>query len=70
MDVNVIDNDGNSALIFAVAYGQIDVTKKLIEKGAELDIKDSQGNTPLEIAKLNNNEDIIQLLTINVKEES
>lgn len=52
-DVNAIDNDMHSALHFAVQSGSLEITKLLIEAGAEIDCKDSNGNTPLSDAVFN-----------------
>jgi len=41
---------GYNALFYAIEYGQFEVVKILISKGAKLESKDSSGNTPLVFA--------------------
>lgn len=51
-----------TALHDAAAIGSIDVVKTLVDAGAELRIKDSRGETPLQRAERNNHFDVIQYL--------
>jgi len=44
------DNNGNTALHVAVSNGQLDVTRVLVEKGANLRAADTAGSTALHIA--------------------
>ncbi|MBB6217152.1 ankyrin repeat protein [Anaerosolibacter carboniphilus] len=47
-DINARDKDGRTPLLIAVHYGNIDIVKLLIDKGADPSIKETfQGNTPL-----------------------
>ena len=57
-----LDSWKNSALIAAVQYGHAKVVKILLNKGAHVDYKDSEGATPLIIASRNNNFEIVKLL--------
>lgn len=50
------------ALHDRAAIGGIDVVKTLVDAGAELRIKDSRGETPLQRAERNNHFDVIQYL--------
>jgi len=43
--VNDLDNEGRSALFYAIGKIWVDVTKILIDAGADVNIKDSQGRT-------------------------
>ena len=48
--VNHIDNDGTSVLMAASAAGNASVVEKLIDRGANLNIQNSEGHTPLMFA--------------------
>lgn len=41
LDVNATDSSGASPLMFAAVIGNVDIIKKLVEKGAVLDLQDS-----------------------------
>lgn len=59
IDINKIDKDGNTALIFGSKYGHLDVVKLLLKEDANQSIKNNDGMTALMLAKT---EDIQQLL--------
>ena len=61
-DVNTISYTGTSPLIYAVSYNLVDMTKYLISKGAEKDIKDADGKTALDYANEKGYMQIIELL--------
>ena len=46
----------------ALQYGKLQVVQKLIEKGCNLNFKDTFGSTPLHYAALNNNKEMVGLL--------
>jgi ankyrin repeat protein len=48
-DINAFDNTGATALFAAVPRGD-SIVKFLVERGADLDVKDKQGRTPLDVA--------------------
>lgn len=61
---SVHQNDGNgcTALRAAAILGEYDVAKLLIDAGADVNMKDTVGKTPLDYAIENGYEDIIDLL--------
>jgi ankyrin repeat protein len=61
-DLNQIDSDGKTALIYAVFFNKNDIAKLLIEAGANKSIKDSEGKTALDFANFNKNTELIILL--------
>ncbi len=50
-DVNAIDNNGNTALMWASARGHTETVGFLIDKGADVNAVDNDGDTALKIAK-------------------
>jgi len=74
IDVNVKDEDGNTALIWAVkciskawtpSYGNPEIVQMLLDKGANLGIQDNDGWTALHWAVRKNNPEIVQILLDN-----
>lgn len=49
-DVNAVDNDGNSALHIAIENFQLETAKVLIQLGANLQIRNGLGETPVFVA--------------------
>jgi ankyrin repeat protein len=65
VDVNTIDRDDNTALIWAAKYGQRACVQKLIEKGSKVDVKNSVGWTALITASRNGHKAVVELLIEN-----
>jgi len=70
INLNLSDNDGNTALHYAVSILSIysdslklKITQILVENGIDISIKNEWGNTALDIAKSDNLEEIISLLS-------
>ncbi len=61
-DINQQDAQGNTALMHALGYSDIDVIETLIKAGADLNIKDNQGNTALMMAELGKSTKVANLL--------
>lgn len=61
---SVHQNDGNgcTALRTAAIFGEYDAAKLLIDAGADVNMKDIVGKTPLDYAIENGHEDIVDLL--------
>jgi ankyrin repeat protein len=70
--INQIDKDGNSFLHRAVHTGNVDMVKFLVSRGADVNVKDNYGQTPVQIAaQLDDVQIIIHLVShgaeINIK---
>jgi ankyrin repeat protein len=76
IDVNIQDNDGNTALIWVSFYGQFEITKELLKRSdIDVNIQDNDGNTALIWALYNGYlEIVIELLKmpnidLNIKDK-
>ncbi|TDT72616.1 L-glutaminase [Allofrancisella inopinata] len=63
VDINKGDYDKRTALHLAAAEDHENIVKYLVSKGADITATDRWGKMPLDDAKINNNEGIINLLT-------
>jgi ankyrin repeat protein len=61
-DINLANNDGITALMFAAAEGRSDAVQLLLEKGASLNAKDNQGRTAIVHAVESGQSEITELL--------
>lgn len=61
---SVHQNDGNgcTALRTAAIFGEYDAAKLLIDAGANVNMKDTVGKTPLDYAIENGHKDVVDLL--------
>ena len=62
-DINVRDQFGWTLLMTSSCAGAVDVTKLLIRNSARKKVKDRAGNSALSLAKRNNRQEIVELLT-------
>jgi len=62
-DSNGCDNNGDPALCWAAAGGNVDIVLLLVEQGAIPDVRDGNGATPLEVAEKKGRGDVVELLT-------
>lgn len=60
---NTLNLNGATALIYAATFGQTELAKALLEKGADKNIKDRMGKTALDYANIQEIEEMIQLLS-------
>ncbi len=51
-----------TVLHIAARHGSLDVINYLLDQGADIDVRDSKGNTPLHLAQGNNKDEAFQLL--------
>jgi ankyrin repeat protein len=61
-DVNVPQNDGTTALLWAVRYDDLDTADLLIRAGAKVSAGNRDGATPLELAAINGSAAMIEKL--------
>lgn len=61
-NLNQLNYNGATALIFAATFGADNIIKMLIEKGADKTVRDNYNKTALDYAILQENETTIQLL--------
>jgi ankyrin repeat protein len=61
-DVNVPQNDGTTALLWAVRYDDLDTADMLIRAGARVSVANRDGATPLQLAALNGSAPMIEKL--------
>jgi len=66
-DINTGDYDNRTALHLAAAEGQVDIVKYLINKGADINIKDRWHLKPIDDAKANNHDSVVEILTSTIK---
>ena len=64
-DLNIKDNEGRTALIWASIKENFEIVKLLVENGADLDIKDNEGKTALIWASIKENFKIVKFLVEN-----
>ncbi|KAK9468766.1 hypothetical protein V1512DRAFT_203144 [Lipomyces arxii] len=62
VNVNIPDEDGTTALIYASCFGHEDVVRELVSHGADLDQQDKFKWSPLMWATNNNRESIVRYL--------
>jgi len=60
--LNKLDGNGNTALLYAAREGHEAVVQLLVEKGANIEVKDSDSNTALIRAALYGHEAVVRLL--------
>jgi len=61
-DVDVMNNERETALMYAAWTGQAEVVRLLIKNGANVDVKNSDGNTALTLAESKGHKGIVAIL--------
>lgn len=59
VDLNLRDNEGNTALLYAIQYRRHSTVKVLIDAGADLNVENHMGKTPLLVALESNEHSIV-----------
>ncbi|XP_060167707.1 ankyrin repeat domain-containing protein 2B-like [Lycium barbarum] len=60
--VDALDKNKNTALHYAAGYGRKECVALLLENGAAVTLQNLDGKTPIDVAKLNNQQDVLKLL--------
>ncbi|KAL8188781.1 hypothetical protein R6Q57_029536 [Mikania cordata] len=60
--VDALDNNKNTALHYAAGYGRKECVALLLDNGAAVTLQNMDGKTPIDVAKLNNQNDVLKLL--------
>ncbi|KAJ0969302.1 hypothetical protein J5N97_022179 [Dioscorea zingiberensis] len=60
--VDALDKNKNTALHYAAGYGRKDCVALLLEHGAAVTLQNLDGKTPIDVAKLNNQDEVLKLL--------
>ncbi|KAL4108923.1 hypothetical protein PRIC1_000632 [Phytophthora ramorum] len=67
---NEVDQQGNTALHYAVDYGRVDFTARLIAAGVDVNASNTRMITPLHLAVRRGRVDIAKMLLVNGKADS
>lgn len=62
-DIHIVDNDGNTALHYALESGDMSVARYLIKKGADYNLPNNDGVTPVQIAVEKGMDTVLDLMT-------
>nr|DAD34002.1 TPA_asm: hypothetical protein HUJ06_004642 [Nelumbo nucifera] len=60
--VDALDKNKNTALHYAAGYGRKECVAILLENGAAVTLQNLDGKTPIDVAKLNNQQEVLKLL--------
>jgi hypothetical protein len=60
-EVNLQDDAGVTAIMYAIDKGQVEAVKFLLSNGADLTLKTNQGRDCMELVKLSNNDALLSL---------
>ncbi|XP_043705430.1 ankyrin repeat domain-containing protein 2A-like isoform X1 [Telopea speciosissima] len=60
--VDAVDKNKNTALHYAAGYGRKECVALLLENGAAVTLQNLDGKTPIDVAKLNNQQEVLKLL--------
>ena len=61
-EVNLQNEDGYTALMWAAIYGNLDIVRLLLDRGANLYLQNNNGKTALILASIHDHIDIVRLL--------
>ena len=62
-DINIANNEGNTALHYALRYGNQDVSRYLVKKGADYNRANNQGVTPVQLAAERGYDTVLEVMT-------
>ena len=67
MDVNIRARDGYMPIHFCARYGMAETVDLLIQAGADIEVKNNSGHTPLHKACKNEKENVVKaLVEVNI----
>ncbi|KAJ7969013.1 Ankyrin repeat domain-containing protein [Quillaja saponaria] len=61
-EADALDKNKNTALHYAAGYGRKECVALLLKNGAAVTLQNMDGKTPIEVAKLNNQHEVLKLL--------
>eukprot|EP00899_Mesostigma_viride_P001956 jgi/Mesvir1/11761/Mv00131-RA.1 len=64
--VDATDVNNNTALHYAAGYGRTDAVQLLLDHGASITLRNMDGKMPADVAKLNNQDEVVKLLEKDV----
>ncbi len=62
IDINAVDEDGNTALMLAAFFAKKDIVRALLDAGADVNVKNKKGNTALIIAAWHGRVNMVEAL--------
>ena len=62
-DIDAVDDNKNTAAHYSAGYGNVESVDLLKKKGADLTLKNEEGKTAKEVAEMNDQEDVVKLLS-------
>lgn len=62
IDINRVNNDGQTALMLAIKHGNTIMIELLLQENADIDFQDKEGNTALIMASQNKLSDVVEKL--------
>ena len=68
-DLNAVDSNGCSPIVIATQYNQVQVVVFLLESGADLSLRDNNGDTALHWAAYKGHNEMIALLAQRMPQE-
>ena len=60
--INICDSNGNTPLHYCSGNGIHRIASFLVDRGADVNIRNKSGESPLDLAKLGKHNDIVELL--------
>jgi ankyrin repeat protein len=66
-NANAQDSNGNTALMAAAEYNNVEAVRLLLEAHADRGLRNRDGQTALSIAASENHSQVIQILTVNTR---
>jgi ankyrin repeat protein len=61
-----MDKNKNTPLHYAAGYGRVDLVEHLVDSGADITLRNNDGKSPLDVAKLNDQDDVVKALEKDV----